>query len=91
MYLFVTGATVMACLVAVLFFARFWRRTREPLFAWFAVAFALMGVHWQLLALSDPAAEFRPYLYLIRLAAYATILAAVVQKNRSKPRSTGRV
>jgi uncharacterized membrane protein len=87
---FVTGATVMACLVAVLFFARFWRRTREPLFAWFAVAFGLMGLNWQLLALSDPSDEFRPYLYLLRLAAYATIIAAVVQKNRRKPRLDGR-
>jgi uncharacterized membrane protein len=87
---FVTGASVMACLVAVLFFARFWRRTREPLFAWFAVAFGLMGLNWQLLALSDPSAEFRPYLYLLRLAAYAMIAAAVIQKNRRRPRSDGR-
>jgi hypothetical protein len=87
---FVTGATVMACLVAVLFFARFWRRTREPLFAWFAVAFGLMGLNWLLLAASDPSDEFRPYLYLLRLAAYATIVAAVIQKNRRKPRLDGR-
>jgi hypothetical protein len=86
---FVTGATVMACLVAVLFFARFWRRTGDPLFAWFAVAFGLMGLNWQLLALSDPSDEFRPYLYLLRLAAYGTIIAAVVQKNRRKPRLDG--
>jgi hypothetical protein len=87
---FVTGATVMACLVAVLFFARFWRRTREPLFAWFALAFGLMGLNGQLLALSDPSDEVRPYLYLLRLAAYATIIAAVAQKNRRKPRLDGR-
>jgi hypothetical protein len=87
---FVTGATVMACLVAVLFFARFWRRTREPLFAWFAVAFGLMGLHWGLLAWVDPADEFRPYLYLLRLAAYGMIIAAVAQKNRRKPRLDGR-
>jgi hypothetical protein len=87
---FVTGATVMACLVAVLFFARFWRHTREPLFAWFAVAFGLMGLNWQLLALVGPTDEFRPYLYLLRLAAYAMIIAAVVQKNRPKLRLGGR-
>jgi hypothetical protein len=86
---FVTGATVMACIVAVSFFVRFWHRTREPLFAWFAVAFGLMGLNWGLLALVDPADEFRPYLYLLRLAAYGTIIAAVIQKNR-KPRLDGR-
>jgi hypothetical protein len=86
MHQFVSGATVMACVVAVLFFVRFWARTREPLFAWFALAFGLMGLNWQLLALSDPADEFRPYLYLLRLAAYGMIIAAVIQKNRPKPR-----
>jgi hypothetical protein len=80
----------MACFVAVSFFARFWRRTREPLFVWFAVAFGLMGLHWTLLAWVDPADEFRPYLYLLRLAAYATIIAGVVQKNQRKPRLAGR-
>jgi hypothetical protein len=90
MLTFVTGATVMACLVAVLFFVRFWRHTGDPLFAWFAVAFGLMGLNWLLLALVDPADEYRPYLYLLRLAAYATIILAVVQKNRRKPRLDGR-
>jgi hypothetical protein len=80
----VNGATVMACFVAVLFFVRFRRRTGDALFAWFAVAFALLGVHWTALALTAPGYEFRPLLYLIRLAAFLIILFAIYEKNRSR-------
>jgi hypothetical protein len=80
---FLNGATVMACFVALLFFLRFFRRTGEPLFARFAVAFALLGAHWLALALTGPDYEFRPFLYLLRLLAFLVILAAIVEKNRA--------
>jgi hypothetical protein len=68
---FLNGATVMACAVAVLFFVRFHGRTRDALFARFAIAFALLGAHWTALALTAPSYEFRPLLYLIRLGPMA--------------------
>jgi hypothetical protein len=80
---FLNGATVMACLVALLFFLRFFRRTRDPLFARFALAFALLGAHWLVLALSGPDYEFRPLLYGVRLLAFVVILAGIVEKNRA--------
>jgi hypothetical protein len=80
---FLNGATVMACFVALLFFVRFFRRTGDPLFARFAVAFALLGAHWLVLTLSGPDYEFRPLLYLLRLLAFVVILAAIVEKNRA--------
>ena len=53
------AATNVATATAGLFFLRFWRKTRDRLFAIFACAFWLMGVNWLLLAFTDPDA-FRP-------------------------------
>lgn len=84
MVLFLSGASVMACCVALVFFLRFWRRSGDPLFGWFALAFGLMGLNWVFLAMSGPASEFRPFLYLMRLVAYLVIVAAILQKNRPR-------
>ncbi len=35
------GAAATASLVAALFFLRFWRQSRDSLFLWFSVAFAI--------------------------------------------------
>jgi hypothetical protein len=84
MTVFLNGATAMACAVAALFFARFRGRSGDPLFAWFAVSFALLGAHWTALALTAPSYEFRPLLYGVRLAAFLLILFAIWEKNRSR-------
>jgi hypothetical protein len=80
---FLLGALVMACFAAGLFFLRFSRKTRDRLFVIFAVAFWLMGLNWLLLAFTDPEAEFRPALYVIRLLAFVLILYAILEKNRA--------
>ena len=79
---FMLGALVMGCAAAGLFFLRFWRKTRDRLFAIFAVAFWMMGLNWLLLSFTHPDAEFRPALYLIRLLAFVLILYAIIEKNR---------
>jgi hypothetical protein len=71
-----------AALVSGLCFLRFWRDTRDRLFAYFAVAFGLLALCWLLLALVNPTAETRPFVYAIRLAAFGLIIAAIVDKNR---------
>jgi hypothetical protein len=48
----------------------------------FAAAFAMLGLNYLLLAAGDRQSEFRPYLYLIRLAAFLLIIVAIVDKNR---------
>ena len=84
---FFLGAAVMACGVAGLFFLRFWRRTRDRLFAIFAAAFWLLGLNWMLLAFTDPDAETRRViLYTLRLLAFVLILLAILDKNRSARR-----
>jgi hypothetical protein len=81
-YTFMLGAVVMACAVAGLFFLRFWRKTRDRLFAIFAAAFWLLGLNWLLLA-TIGRDEINTWLYAIRLLAFVLILFAIVDKNRN--------
>jgi hypothetical protein len=84
---FILGMVVMACAVAGVFFLRFWRRTRDRLFAIFAVAFWLLGLNWLLLAFTDPDAETqRLVLYTLRAVAFILILIAILDKNRKSAR-----
>jgi len=77
-----SGACIAGYLVVGLIFLRSWRETRDRLFALFAAAFWLLGFQRVLLAMTDQLSENRPYLYLLRLAAYLLILWAIVDKNR---------
>lgn len=83
LYDFLAGAIMFGFLVAALFFLRFWRRTGDGLFLAFAIAFALLGVGQALQALASIPQEERSYIFLIRLAAFTIIIAAVVRKNRA--------
>lgn len=83
-YLFLAGAATMGFVLASLFFLRFWTRTRDQLFAAFAAAFLLLGLNQALVALADVPQEDRAFFYLLRLAAFAIIAWAVIQKSRSR-------
>ena len=84
---FLHGAAMMGFLTIGLFFLRFHRRTRERLFAIFASAFFVLALERVVLSVVDPQAEIRPYVYLIRLAAFLLIIIAIVDKNRAvRPR-----
>jgi hypothetical protein len=82
MILFVSGAIVMGYWVAGLYFFRFWRRTRDRLFAVFGVAFWLLA--FQRLALATHPEWNGEYamIYLLRLFAFLMILGAIIDKNR---------
>ena len=82
LYDFLSGAVVLGLLTSALFFLRFWRRTREGLFLAFAMAFILLGIGQTVLTLANIPTEERGSLYLIRLAAFLLILAAISRKNR---------
>ena len=83
LYDFLSGAVSLGFLVCGLFFLRFWTRTRDPLFLSFALAFALLGVGQAIVALASLPTEEKGSLYLIRLAAFALIIVAILRKNRS--------
>lgn len=68
--------------VAGLFFLRFWRDSRDALFAFFGAAFWLLALSWVLLALFSPTEETRPYIYGLRLIAFTLMIAGMVVKNR---------
>ena len=83
LYDFLSGAVSLGFFVCALFFLRFWRRTKDGLFLAFALAFSLLGLGQAILALANIPTEERGSLFLIRLAAFALILIAIVRKNRS--------
>lgn len=82
LYAFLSGAVVLGFGTCALFFLRFWRRTREGLFLAFALAFILLGAGQAMLTLGNIPTEERGSLYIVRLAAYLLILAAIYRKNR---------
>ena len=82
LYEFMLGSLVMACLVAGLFFLRFWRKTRDRLFLMFAIAFWILGSNWLALAWIEQE-EQKTILYAVRLVAFVLILVAIIDKNRS--------
>lgn len=80
---FLSGAIAFGFFTLALFFLRFWRRTRDALFAAFAAAFALLGLAQAVQALADIPQEDSIYVFLIRLAAFSLIIVAVVRKNHT--------
>lgn len=79
---FLSGVVTLGFVVAALFFLRFWRDTRDPLFLSFAGAFLLLGVGQAVLALAGIPDEHRSWVYLLRLVAFLMIILAIVRKNR---------
>ncbi|MCY1073536.1 DUF5985 family protein [Archangium lansingense] len=84
---FISGTVFALCCVAGLFFLRFWKKTRDRFFAFFAASFWLMGLHRVvLMAMRLTDSENVVAAYLIRLVAFVLILVAIVDKNRIVPR-----
>lgn len=85
-YAALSGIIIMGCWIAGLFFLKFWRKSRERLFLFFAMAFWLLGCERIIpIAIADPRTEPHTFIYLIRLVAFALILYAIIDKNRSRP------
>ena len=78
---YLSGAVTLGYLVAALFFARFWKRTRDRLFVAFAVAFLLLALNQALAQWLGAADERVGYTYLLRVLGFVLILAAIVDKN----------
>lgn len=76
-----SGGLVVACAMVGLFFLRYWKATRDSFFLYFAFAFWLQGGQWLYSGLTGPQNEYLPLAYLLRLAAYGLIVAAIVRKN----------
>ena len=83
---FASGAATMACVIAALFFVRFWRRTREGLFLAFALAFLLLAANAALPVVLQRPAHEHGEIYLLRLAGFVVIILAILGKNLSRRR-----
>jgi len=79
---FLQGAAAMGCAAAALFFVRYWRTTHDRFFLFLLVAFFALGLNWIGLAVVQPSQESTHWFYLLRLVAFASIIAAIVDKNR---------
>lgn len=82
MNLFLSGIIFASAVIAMLFFFDFWKRTRDPLFLLFGLAFSLFAVERLVMAFLNTGNEYK--VYLIRLLAFILIIAAIVQKNRPR-------
>jgi ABC-type polysaccharide/polyol phosphate export permease len=80
--LFIAGMLVMGYVVAGLFFFRFWKQTRDRLFALFAAAFALLAGQRVVLAIAVYHQMDTTSAYVLRLLAFLLFLGAIVDKNR---------
>ncbi len=76
------GAGAMAALVIALFFLRFWRRTGDRFFIYFALSFAVEGGLRAYMAANGNSNDGSASVYLLRLASYGLIVMAIVSKNR---------
>jgi hypothetical protein len=83
LHFFAEGLLAAGNAVAALFFLRFWRETKDRLFAFFAAAFALLTLQRALIVVLTGMTEYTSWIYGLRLLAYVLILIAIYDKNRS--------
>jgi hypothetical protein len=83
---FMGGLLTAGFLAVALFFLKFWRRTRDSLFASFAAAFVLLAVNQAVPVLADIPSENVSGVYLLRLAAFLLIIWAILRKNVGRRR-----
>ena len=83
---FLSGALTLGFLVTGAFFLRFWRRTRDRLFLYFALAFWLFALNQLLSTLFASSKRDIPYEYLLRVLGFLVILWGIVGKNLTRSR-----
>ena len=79
--IFLLGFITASSLAATVFFFRFFRSSRDPLFIAFAIFFLLQAFHESWVARLPQPNEASPWLYLVRLVAVIGVLFAILWKN----------
>ena len=85
---YLSGTVTAGYVIAGLFFAKFWARSRDHLFAAFAAAFWLLALNQILLAVSGLTIEERGWTFLLRFAAFTLLAIGIVYKNASRRSET---
>jgi hypothetical protein len=80
---FLSGGAMVAAITIALFFLRYWLQTRDRLFLLFSAGFLVFAASRLILAFLDEDDEGRVLVYGLRLLAFALILGAIIDKNRS--------
>ena len=81
---FLLGFIAACSLVAGLFFLRFYRATRDPLFLAFLIFFVVQGCT-NAVVLEQPQPNLgTPMIFLVRLLSVLVVLAAILWKNLAK-------
>jgi hypothetical protein len=78
---FLAGMVTAGFFAGGLFFARFWARSSDSFFLAFTAAFWLLALNQMLVALVHQPEADQVWLYLLRVAAFLLIAAAIVRKN----------
>jgi hypothetical protein len=78
------GFASMGCVVIVMFFARYYKATKDELFIWFALAFAAFGANWTILAVAWRS-EDAHLVFIPRLVGFVLLAVGILRKNQ-KPR-----
>jgi hypothetical protein len=79
--MFLAGMVTSGFLAGGLFFARFWVRSRDSLFLAFTASFWLLALNQALVALDQEPEANQSWFYLLRVAAFLLIAAAIARKN----------
>jgi zinc transporter ZupT len=87
---FLSGLAAAGFVLGSLFFLRFWRRTKDYLFAAFSAAFLLLALNQAIATLANIPDEYQSWIYLLKLAAFVILLIAIVGKNMTR-RPIGRL
>ncbi|MBU6463595.1 MAG: hypothetical protein KGK01_02075 [Bradyrhizobium sp.] len=75
------GATAFASLVAALYFLKFWRKTRDTLFLFFAAAFTIDAIARFTHAIVQVTDSSEPVYFIPRLVTFGLIALSIIGKN----------
>jgi hypothetical protein len=79
---FLSGGIALVTAFSGLFFLRFWRRTRDRFFLYFALSLWIEAAHRATLGLYPEITDTNPFSYMLRIVAYGLIILAILHKNR---------
>ncbi|HYF37809.1 MAG TPA: DUF5985 family protein [Prosthecobacter sp.] len=78
---FLAGALTTLYLLIAICFLKFWKRRRDRLFLFFALAFGLFALNQIGSTMIEATNERSGYIYTLRVLGYLLILYAIVEKN----------
>ena len=79
--MFLSGALMLAFGAIGWFFFEYFRRTRDRLFLFFAIAFVLLACERVVLVSITPTSEINYLVYIVRLSAFVSLAYGIWDRN----------